>query len=89
MIVVIIFFLIISQTEFRLVYNQKEIIRNHHILFNLKRNTKYIFLIVCFYVTTTARPQVTIHHVSKDNSTFSAALWASDCRGIGVQMLGY
>ena len=41
------FFLIISQTEFRLAYNQNEIIRKHHILFNLKRDNKYILLSVC------------------------------------------
>ena len=50
------FCLIISQTEFRLFYNQKEIIRtNHHIPFNLKRIKKHILLSVCLYVTTTAR----------------------------------
>ena len=37
------FFLIKSETKFRLVYNQKEIICNHHVPFNLKRNKKYIF----------------------------------------------
>ena len=81
------FFLIISQTEFCLAYNQKEIIRKHHIPFNLKRNNKYILLSVCLYVTTTARPQATIHHVG--NSTFSASQWVSDSMGVGVHMLGY
>ena len=88
-IIVATFFFTISQTEFRLVYNQKEIIRNHHIPFNLKRNKKYILLSVCLYVTTTARPQATIHHVAKGNSTFSASLWASDWRGVSVHMLEY
>ena len=41
------FFMIISQTEYRLAYNQKEIIRNRHIPFNLKMNNKYILLSVC------------------------------------------
>ena len=56
-------FLIISQTEFRLVYNRKEIIGNLHIPLNLKRNKKYILLSLCLYVTTAARSQAAIHHV--------------------------